>query len=97
VAGPFAWTQGALTAAGWLDWLQHLPLALETILSDGMRFLGVHASPSRGDGLGISLAISDETIQGGRKGVKRTSFVLATRLGPGIGALGRGMWSISGV
>jgi predicted phosphodiesterase len=25
VAATFAWTQGAVTAAGWFDWLAHLP------------------------------------------------------------------------
>jgi predicted phosphodiesterase len=68
VAGTFAWTQGALTAAGWLDWLKHLPLELEAILPDGTRFLGVHASPGRDDGVGISPAMSDEAIQGSLQG-----------------------------
>jgi predicted phosphodiesterase len=55
VAGTFAWTQGAITAAGWLGWLSALPLELDEILPDGTRFLGVHAAPGTdGDpGLGI--------------------------------------------
>src|SRR5262245_66086980 len=26
IAGSFAWTQGAITAAGWLDWLRVVPV-----------------------------------------------------------------------
>src|SRR5262245_26471365 len=47
IAGTFAWTQGALTAAGWLDWLERLPLELHVALPDGTQVLGVHASPGR--------------------------------------------------
>ena len=32
IAGTFAWTQGALTTAGWLDWLKRLPLELRVLL-----------------------------------------------------------------
>jgi len=45
VAGSFAWTQGAITNAGWFEWLSDLPLELRTLLPDGTRLLGVHASP----------------------------------------------------
>ncbi len=45
VAGSFAWTQGAITSAGWFGWLSDLPLELRTSLPDGTRLLGVHASP----------------------------------------------------
>lgn len=45
VAGSFAWTQGAITTAGWFEWLSDLPLELRTLLPDGTRLLGVHASP----------------------------------------------------
>jgi predicted phosphodiesterase len=62
VAGSFAWTQGALSATGWLAWLINLPLELETVLPDGTRVLGVHASPGRDDGAGIAPATSDETL-----------------------------------
>jgi diadenosine tetraphosphatase ApaH/serine/threonine PP2A family protein phosphatase len=54
VEGSFSWTRGALAAHGWLDWLAALPLELRTTLPDGTRVLGVHASPGRDDGPGIS-------------------------------------------
>jgi predicted phosphodiesterase len=62
-AGTFAWTQGALTAAGWLDWLKRLPLELRVRLPDGTQFLAVHASPGRDDGAGIAPDMSDAAIQ----------------------------------
>jgi predicted phosphodiesterase len=53
VANTFAWTQGMVTAGGWLDWLRDLQLDMRSTLPDGTRFLGVHASPGRDDGSGI--------------------------------------------
>jgi predicted phosphodiesterase len=53
VANTFAWTQGMVTAAGWLEWLRDLPLEVTSTLPDGTRFLGVHATPGRDDGHGI--------------------------------------------
>lgn len=50
----FAWTCGALAAHGWLDWLAALPLEVRVDLPDGTRVLGVHASPGRDDGDGIT-------------------------------------------
>lgn len=50
----FAWTCGALAAHGWLDWLRELPLEVRTLLPDGTSVLGVHASPGRDDGEGIT-------------------------------------------
>ena len=38
VIGSFAWTQGAVTAGGWMPWLAALPLELRTQLPDGTRF-----------------------------------------------------------
>ena len=49
VAATFAWTQGAITSAGWFDWLDKLPFKLRVTLPDGTRFLGIHASPGRDD------------------------------------------------
>ena len=54
----FAWTQGAVTTAGWLDWLADLPLELQTTLPDGTRFLGVHAAPGTDDGAGLHPGLS---------------------------------------
>jgi putative phosphoesterase len=54
VEGSFAWTRGALSSGGWLDWLAALPLERRVELDDGTRLLGVHASPGRDDGEGIT-------------------------------------------
>jgi len=54
VANTFAWTQGMVTASGWLSTLADLPLELNVTLPDGTRFLGVHASPGTDDGKGVS-------------------------------------------
>jgi predicted phosphodiesterase len=53
VANTFAWTQGMVTANGWLQWLQDLPLEMRFVLPDGTRCLGVHASPGQDDGTGV--------------------------------------------
>lgn len=50
----FAWTCGALAACGWLEWLRGLPAEVRTVLPDGTSTLGVHASPGRDDGDGIT-------------------------------------------
>jgi predicted phosphodiesterase len=49
VVRSFAWTQGAITCAGWYQWLSDLPLELRTSLPDGTTLLGVHASPGSDD------------------------------------------------
>lgn len=59
VANTFAWTQGMVTAGGWLDWLRRLPLELEMTLPDGTRFLGVHAAPGKDDGPGVVPEMKD--------------------------------------
>ena len=38
-AATFSWTQGAVTNAGWLEWLSELPLEIEATLADGTRVL----------------------------------------------------------
>jgi predicted phosphodiesterase len=63
VAGTMAWTQGALTANGWVEWLAALPIEIEEVLPDGTRLLGVHASPGRDVGDGIAPGMSDEEIE----------------------------------
>jgi predicted phosphodiesterase len=50
----FAWTCGAVAAHGWLGWLAALPAETRTVLPDGTTVLGVHASPGRDDGPGIT-------------------------------------------
>jgi predicted phosphodiesterase len=63
MARSFAWTQGAVTAAGWFDWLADLPVEQRTTLPDGTRLLGVHASPGRADGVGIRPSLSDAEVR----------------------------------
>ena len=63
VAESFAWTQGYVTAAGWLDFLASLPLELEETLPDGTRLLGVHASPGRDDGRGLAAAMDADELE----------------------------------
>lgn len=62
VANTFAWTQGMITAGGWLDWLRELPMELHHTLPDGTRFLGVHASPGLDDGPGLLPEMSTEEL-----------------------------------
>jgi predicted phosphodiesterase len=50
----FAWTAGAVAAHGWLAWLGGLPADVRAELPDGTVALGVHASPGRDDGEGIT-------------------------------------------
>jgi predicted phosphodiesterase len=64
VAGTFAWTQGAITIAGWFDWLSRLPLELRITLPDGTRCLCVHATPGKDDGAGMDKGLSDVEICG---------------------------------
>jgi putative phosphoesterase len=63
IARSIAWTQGAITATGWMDWLASLPLEQRTVLPDGTRLLGVHASPGRDDGYGIYPALSGDELR----------------------------------
>ena len=66
IARSFAWTQGAVTAAGWLDWLAALPLEQRLTLPDGMRLLGVHAAPGHDGsqpGVGIVPTTSEAELR----------------------------------
>jgi predicted phosphodiesterase len=54
VESSFSWTRGTLAASGWLEWLKGLPLEVRTSLPDGTTVLGVHASPGRDDGPGVT-------------------------------------------
>ena len=49
-----SWTRNAIDAAGALEWLAALPAEQRMTLPDGTRLVGVHASPGRDDGPGIS-------------------------------------------
>jgi predicted phosphodiesterase len=56
------WTQGALVASGWMNWLAALSLEQRPSLPDGTRVLLVHASPGTDDGDGIRPNMSDESV-----------------------------------
>ena len=58
----FAWSQGVITGAGLLDWFERLPMEQRLTLPDGTRLLGVHASPGRDDGPGLTAEQSDAEI-----------------------------------
>ncbi len=62
VAATFAWTQGAITAAGWFDWLDALPLEKRLSLPDGTRLLSVHAAPGTDEGDGIHDRLDNGTL-----------------------------------
>ena len=62
MARSFAWTQGYLSAFGWIDWLRDLPLDHRLTLPDGTRLLAVHASPGRDDGPGVTPATSTSDL-----------------------------------
>jgi predicted phosphodiesterase len=53
VAQSLSWTQGAVWAAGWREWLAALPLEFRETLPNGTRVLAVHASPGTDDGVGL--------------------------------------------
>ena len=69
VEASFSWTRGALAAPGWLPWLDALPLEIRTELPDGTRLLGVHASPGRDDGDGITPHRPDDELRAALGGV----------------------------
>lgn len=59
----FAWTAGALAATGWTDWLRELPHEVRTRLPDGTSTLGVHSTPARDDGAGITPDRDEEDLR----------------------------------
>jgi predicted phosphodiesterase len=63
VESSFSWTRGALSVGGWLDGLATLPLEVRVVLDDGTRLLGVHASPGRDDGEGITPDRPDDELR----------------------------------
>jgi predicted phosphodiesterase len=63
VAHTFAWTQGYITGAGWLDWFAALPLEQRMTLPDGTRLLGVHVAPDRNDGEGVHPRLNDQELR----------------------------------
>jgi putative phosphoesterase len=63
VEGDFSWCQGAVTIAGWFDWLSNLPMEYSTKLPDETKVLCVHASPGNDDGQGIKQSMSQQEIE----------------------------------
>jgi predicted phosphodiesterase len=63
IEASFSWTKGALAAHGRLPWLAALPLEVRTVLDDGTRLLGVHASPGNDDGPGITPHRPDDELR----------------------------------
>ena len=63
VAHTFAWTQGYVTAAGWLEWLAALPFEQRVTLPDGTRLLGVHVAPDRNDGVGVHPRLAEAELR----------------------------------
>lgn len=61
VAHSFAWTQGAVTQAGWFEWLQNLPFEIRLTLPDGTRLLGVHGAP-KADDIPIHPNLTDQEL-----------------------------------
>lgn len=62
MANSFSWTRGYITAGGWFDWLEALPLEQRRVLPDGSRLLAVHAAPGTDDGAGVSPKQSDAEL-----------------------------------
>ena len=62
LASTLAWTKGAVTAAGWLPFLEKLKVEYHTILPDNTRLLGVHAYPGHDDGGGFYPAMDQNEI-----------------------------------
>lgn len=62
VKASFAWTRGCVTTAGWLDWMERLPVEARIALPDGTRLLAVHASPGCDEGEGVHPGQSDEAL-----------------------------------
>lgn len=63
IATSLAWTKGFVTATGWMRWLEDLPLELRHMLPNGIRILGVHASPGNDDGEGVHPGSSNAELR----------------------------------
>ncbi len=62
VTASFAWTRGFVTAAGWYEWVERLPLEARLTLPDGTLLLAAHAAPGTDDGDGIHPAMSTSEV-----------------------------------
>jgi predicted phosphodiesterase len=70
VEASFSWTRGAVASHGWLDWIGELPLETRLTLDDGTRLLGVHASPGRDDGDGVSPQRPEDELRAALEGAE---------------------------
>ena len=89
IARQTGWTQGIVTAAGYLGWLEELPVEQRLTLPDGTRLLGVHASPGHHSGPGFHPELSRAQMEGLLRGceadlvcVGHTHCPMDVRLGP---------------
>lgn len=73
----FSWALGAVTALGYREWLEALPLEHRVTLPDGTRVLLVHASPGTDDGDGILPDASDEAVAALLQGAEADLVVTA--------------------
>ncbi len=63
IARSYGWACGAITVAGWLPWLQSLPLEHHLVLPDGKILLGIHAAPGKDDGDGIHPDLTPDALR----------------------------------
>ena len=61
IESSFSWTRDQLDPSD-LEWLTELPTEQRTVLADGTRVLGVHASPGSDDGAGITPGLTDREV-----------------------------------
>ena len=62
VALSIGWTQGAIMATGWMDFLDALPLEERVTLPDGTRVLCVHAEPGKENGVGLRPGLDQDDL-----------------------------------
>ena len=57
------WTRGAITSAGYYDWIASFPTDVRVTLLDGTRVLLVHAAPGTDEGAGLRDDQSDDEFR----------------------------------
>src|SRR5262245_56314824 len=63
IAASLTWTRGFVTAHGWFDWLERLPLDIRLTTPSGLRILAVHAAPGTDDGEGVHAGRSNAELR----------------------------------
>jgi len=89
IAASFAWTRGFLTAAGWLDWLDRLPLEYRFRAPSGQRILAVHAAPGTDDGVGVHPGRSNAELEALLRGTEEDIVIVGHTHEPMIRHVGR--------